>query len=223
MQAAEAAGLIGPNAITRVEAALTQRLGRKPCQQVFAQARLLQHLASPPTRMVPEADVARLHAALHATLPGPQAAEIAAEAGRQTATYLLASRIPRPAQLLLRLLPRPTAAWLFTCAITRHAWTFAGSGRFSAMRDAGGLVLLITDNPAVRGLVAERPSCQYFAATFEGLYRAILGPKVRVVETGCEAAGASACSFRVTWRADSRASGHSGGHSGSPITPSRIR
>ncbi|MFN7398016.1 MAG: V4R domain-containing protein [Sandaracinobacter sp.] len=65
-------------------------------------------------------------------------------------------------------------------------------------RDAGGLILLIADNPACRGFVAEQPSCHYFAASFEGLYRAILGPRARVVETGCEAASADACRFRVT-------------------------
>jgi divinyl protochlorophyllide a 8-vinyl-reductase len=195
-----AAGRIGPNAITRVEAALTARLGLETCQQVFARAGLMRHLANPPTEMVPEADVMRLHAELHRALPEADAAAVAAEAGRQTAAYLLRVRIPRAAQLLLRLLPRSTAAWLFTRAIARHAWTFGGTGRFSATRDAGGLVLLIEDNPACRAFTADQPSCHYFVETFRGLYAAILGETVRVVETGCEAAGADACRFRVTWR-----------------------
>lgn len=207
MQAAEQVGRIGPNAITRVETALRERLGEGPRLEVFARAGLLRHLATPPTEMVPEADVTRLHAAMQSVLSADEAAAVATEAGRQTALYLLAQRIPRFAQILLGLLPRTLAALLFTRAIARHAWTFAGSGQFSAMRDAGGLILLITDNPAVRGVSARRPSCHYFAATFEGLYRAILGPNVQVRETGCEAAGASACSFRVTWSGKARSKG----------------
>lgn len=199
MTPAEATARIGPNAITRVEAALTERLGEEACQCVFSRAGLLRHLANPPTDMVPEADVMRLHAELHVALPQPDADAVAAEAGRQTAEYLLRVRIPHAAQMLLRLLPKATAAAIFTRAIARHAWTFGGSGRFSASRDAGGLVLLIEDNPAARGFRAERPSCHYFVETFRGLYTAILGNKVRVVETGCEAAGAQACRFRVTW------------------------
>ena len=61
-------------------------------------------------------------------------------------------------------------------------------------------MLLIEDNPAARGFRAERPSCHYFTETFRRLYAAILGSRVRVVETGCEAAGADACRFRLTWR-----------------------
>jgi divinyl protochlorophyllide a 8-vinyl-reductase len=159
----------------------------------------MRHLVNPPTEMVPEADVMRLHAELHLVLPQADAAAVAAEAGRQTAAYLLAVRIPRLARLLLRLLPRSTAAWIFTRAIDRHAWTFGGTGRFSATRDAGGLALLIEDNPACRAFSADQPSCHYFVETFRGLYAAILGDRVRVVETGCEAAGADACRFRVTW------------------------
>jgi divinyl protochlorophyllide a 8-vinyl-reductase len=200
MTTADITGRIGPNAVTQVEAALTTQFGAETCQCVFARAGLLQHLADRPTEMVPEADVMHLHAELHRALPEADAAAVAAEAGRQTAAYLLRARIPRAAQLLLRLLPKSTAAWVFSRAIARHAWTFGGTGRFSATRDAGGLVLLIEDNPATRGFTAEGPSCHYFTETFRGLYTAILGRRVQVIETQCEAAGANACRFRVTWR-----------------------
>jgi divinyl protochlorophyllide a 8-vinyl-reductase len=204
MTPSETAGRIGPNAITRVEEALTLRFGAGVCRDLFARAGLLRHLEHRPEEMVDEADVAHLHGALHACLPEADAGEVAAEAGRLTGDYLLARRIPRAAQWLLRLLPRPLAAQLFTQAIARHAWTFAGSGEFSAAREAGGLILSIRHNPAVREVEAERPSCQYFAATFERLFTAVLGPGVRVVETGCEAAGNDACSFRVSWGASRR-------------------
>lgn len=201
MAPADAIGRIGPNAITRLEEALTAGHGLEACRRLFARAGLLAHLEVRPCAMVDEADVTRLHAALHDCLPDADAAAVSAEAGRLTGDYLLAQRIPKAAQWFLRALPRRVAAPLFTRAIGRHAWTFAGSGRFSAWRDAGGLVLQIADNPACRAVHTPQPSCHYFAATFERLYAAILGPDVQVVETACEAAGDSACRFRVSWKA----------------------
>ena len=200
MTTADVSARIGPNAITQVQAALTERLGPEVCRWVFTRAGLVRHLADPPTEMVPEEDVIRLHAELDRALPRADATHVGAEAGRRTAAYLLSARIPQAAQLGLRLLPKPTAAWLFTRAIARHAWTFGGSGHFSATRDAGGLVLLIADNPACRGTFTSEPRCHYFVETFRCLYAAVLGDPVQVVETGCEAAGAQACRFRVTWR-----------------------
>jgi divinyl protochlorophyllide a 8-vinyl-reductase len=41
-------------------------------------------------------------------------------------------------------------------AIARHAWTFAGSGRF---RVVAPLVFEIADNPIVRGEVSDVPLC----------------------------------------------------------------
>jgi bacteriochlorophyll 4-vinyl reductase len=48
-------------------------------------------------------------------------------------------------------------------------------------------------------LLAQEPACAYFAATFERVFGAMLGPSLRVTETECEAAGASACVFEVRW------------------------
>jgi hypothetical protein len=64
------------------------------------------------------------------------AAEVARSAGRRTADYLLAHRIPKPVQALLKALPARLAARVLLSAIARHAWTFAGSGVFSASTGA---------------------------------------------------------------------------------------
>lgn len=199
MTTADAAGRIGPNAITRMEEAVTAAYGNGFCLSLFARAGLARYLAHPPTGMVDEGEVAHLHAALHDCLPDEEAARVATVAGRLTGDYLLARRIPRAAQLILKLLPRPLAARLFTQAIAKHAWTFAGSGQFSAAHDAGGLVLCLHDNPACREVTTPQPSCHYFAATFERLYGEILGSGIRVVEISCEAAGDDCCSFRIGW------------------------
>ena len=93
---------IGPNAITRVAEALRSQRGEAATQQLFAEAGLSHHLDRPPERMVAEADVIALHAALR-QLPGWRL--VARDAGQRTAGYLLAHRIPPPVRLLLRLLP----------------------------------------------------------------------------------------------------------------------
>jgi divinyl protochlorophyllide a 8-vinyl-reductase len=46
---------------------------------------------------------------------------------------------------------------------------------------------------------APAPVCDYYAATFEGLFRALVHPAARVVETECEACGAPACIFEARW------------------------
>lgn len=199
MMPAEAIGKIGPNAITRVADVLTARHGREFCAQLFAKAGIARYMAHPPTAMVDEEEVTHLHAALHRCLEDAEAARVATAAGRLTGEYLLAHRIPKAAQLLLRLLPKTLAARLFTRSIGKHAWTFAGTGYFSVAREAGGLLLCLADNPACRELATGVPSCHYFTATFETLYRAILGPEVKVAEVACEAAGDDCCCFRVSW------------------------
>jgi divinyl protochlorophyllide a 8-vinyl-reductase len=192
-----AAGVMGPNAITRVAEALTAALGEDACRAVFASAGAARHLTHPPTQMVDEMEVARLHRALIEILGPAQAAEISREAGRLTGDYLLANRIPVFAQIILGRLPRPIAAHMLVSAIARHAWTFAGSGEFSFCFTPG-LRLRLAGSPICRQLRSEAPVCHYFAATFERVFSAVLGP-VTVQETECEASGAKACIFEIRW------------------------
>ncbi|WP_270933242.1 bacteriochlorophyll 4-vinyl reductase [Falsiroseomonas oryzae] len=190
-----AAGRIGPNAITR----LAEALGPDLARQVFAAAGLERRLAEPPGRMVPEGEVIALHRAAR-TIMGETAADAASrEAGRLTALYLLAHRIPRPLQWILRVLPAPIAAQVLLGAIGRHAWTFAGSGAFR-VRPGRPLRLEIAGAPIARAAAADHPVCGYYAATFETLFRALVSPRTRVQETACEAMGAEACVFEVRWQ-----------------------
>ncbi|WP_439534032.1 bacteriochlorophyll 4-vinyl reductase [Polymorphobacter sp.] len=195
-------GLIGPNAITRLAEALTAHGGTALTASIFAQAGLAGYLVSPPDAMVDEAEVERLHQLVAMRLQRQDGIDVARDAGRRTAAYLLRRRIPRPAQWLLRLLPRRMAAGIMAQAIARHAWTFAGSGHFTYALDPGNrhiLWLNIIDSPLCRHARAPTPACDYLAATFEAVFGAILGPKVQVVEVECSANGAPACRFRVRW------------------------
>jgi len=149
-----------------------------------------------------EADVARLHRALRQQPGHGLAAEVARQAGLRTADYLLAHRIPRPVQWLLKRLPAPLAARVLRQAVGHHAWTFAGSGHFTA-RAGRPCVLTITGNPLCRGADLQNPSplpaCDFYAATFERLFQVLVHPTVQAVETACEARGDPACVFELRW------------------------
>lgn len=196
--AAGHAGRIGPNAIIRVAEVLPARLGAAGTQALFEAAGLAAYLRTPPQDMVDETEVARLHAVLRQQLGSTVAGQVAWQAGRRTADYLLAHRIPKPVQALLKVLPAPLAARVLLGAITRNAWTFAGSGEFSA-RAGRPCVLTIRDNPLCRGLVSEQPACDFYSATFERLFQVLVHPRAQAVETACEARGDAVCRFELRW------------------------
>lgn len=193
-------GLIGPNAIIQVRLALEQLQGTLQSERVFAEAALARHLAPSPQRPVPEQEVQQLHIALRHTLGEAQAETVARDAGLRTARYLLANRIPAPAQALLRRLPARLALPVLLRAMQPQAWTFAGSGHFNSRmvwRGPTMAILSIRDNPLCRGLYLPGPACAYYAATFEHLMRTLVHAHCEVVETDCEAMGAQACRFEV--------------------------
>jgi divinyl protochlorophyllide a 8-vinyl-reductase len=194
-------GKIGPNAITRVAEVMHARLGLNATRALFAHAGLLHYLRQPPEHLVDETEVRALHGALREQLGDDDAAEVARSAGRRTADYLLAHRIPRLVQRLLKRLPARLAARVLLAAITRHAWTFAGSGNVSA--DPGGrrkpVVLRIRHNPLCHGVSTAAPACDFYAATFERLFQMLVQPRSRVEEVACEACGDTECRFEVRW------------------------
>ena len=197
-QSVARAARIGPNAITRMTEALQQELGDKETERLFRAAELQSFLLSPPQEMIDEVEVARLHLTLHNTLDSATARTVSRDAGLRTANYLLKNRIPRAAQYLLRNLPPFLASRALTAAIGRNAWTFCGSGHFSAV--AGNPTWLsITDCALCRGMDAGAPVCDYYAACFERLFRNLVSPFASVRETDCQACGADACRFLVRW------------------------
>lgn len=196
--APDAVGRIGPNAITRVAEALSAMEGAGAARRVFSRAGLPQYLLRMPTDMVDETHVTRLHQALVEYLGAPRARAIGRRAGQYTADYLLAHRIPAAAQRALRILPAAIASRLLAQAIARHAWTFAGTGTFSA-RHGRPTTFLVADSPICRGQMSTVPCCDFYAATFERLYARLVHPYAQVVETDCRAMGAAACSFAITW------------------------
>ena len=191
-------GRIGPNAVTRVAEVLLARVGEAATAAIFGRAGLLPYLARPPEQMVDETEVTRLHHVLRDALGTETAREVSRAAGTRTGDYLLAHRIPRAVQAVLKRLPAPLAARVLLSAIRRHAWTFAGSGEFTAQA-CQPVVLTIRGNPMCKGATLAQPGCDFYAATFERLFRVLVHAQARVVETDCEACGDAACRFEVRW------------------------
>lgn len=199
--AGSAPARIGPNAIWRVAEALRDGPGPEALTRVFERAGIAGYLDSLPQEMVDEREVTALHHALRDTLGIKEARQIGADAGRRTGDYLLAKRIPRPAQVVLKFLPGFLAGRVLLKAIERNAWTFAGSARFSTQ--AGTPTRFIIEGSRVcLGVQAPVPLCDFYGATFERLFRELVDSKVRVIEVQCQAMGDPACVFEV--RSDGR-------------------
>lgn len=191
-------GLIGPNAITRAAEALRDEVGADGLAELFGRAGLSAYLQAPPEHMVREDEVTRLHHVIYERLGPERARKVARAAGERTGAYLLRCRIPGPARLALRLLPAPLASRALVAAIERHSWTFAGTAAFSAS-GKGPVRFTLTDCPLCRGARAPLPRCDFYAACFEQLFRALVHRRAAVTETSCAATGADACRFEVTW------------------------
>lgn len=196
MSGAAGAARIGPNAVIRVAEALDAVESKAVTLSLFNAAGLGPYAITLPGTLVPETEVTALHHRLRLALGPRRAATVSWVAGNRTADYLLAHRIPRPVQRLLKLLPKRLAAFILLKAISAHAWTFAGSGRFS-WKAGRPLTLRFENCPLCRGGHAAAPCCHYYAATFERLFREMIAADAAVSETRCIAAGAEACVFEV--------------------------
>lgn len=184
---------IGPNAVIQLGETLAAHGEDRLAREIYLAAGCPDWLDHPPEAMVGEDAVVRLHAALWRIASPEQAAAFAAEAGMRTGDYILAHRIPAPARMFLRLMPAPIAARLLVEAISAHAWTFAGSGRFSAQTGTP-VVVEIADNP-----LAGPEGCVWHSAVFRRLFQSLVHAEADVRETACCGRGDPACRFEIAW------------------------
>lgn len=189
----EPAARIGPNAVLQLIPIIDAQLGLAQRRVLMADA----GIATLPdgSGMIDERPVARLHQALRARHP-ETAATLARCAGTATGGYILAHRMPKLVQRVLRALPPARSAKLLAKAIAKHAWTFAGSGQFH-IASFDPLVFVIRDNPVVRGEQAEAPVCHWHAAVFQHLFRELVAQDYVVTETECAAKGGNVCRFEL--------------------------
>lgn len=186
------AGKVGPNAIIQLADVLADRLGIEERAAALHAAGLAKYLAADPERMTDEREAAALHRVVQARRAGDWD-ELSWEAGERTAEYLLANRIPKGAQWLLRRMPAAWSARMLLRAIRSHAWTFAGSGDFSARMERGGVVIAISANPIAM------PGCPWHRGVFTRLFQELVSPRALVLHEKCCAHGGAACTYRISW------------------------
>ncbi len=189
------AGTIGPNAIIQTAAALRSHVGASRAESLLRDAtgREPDHM---PTAMVDEREVIRLVRALRRRLDPGLFEVVLRDAGARTAEYLLAHRIPRAAQWLMRVSPPPIALRLLLMGIMRHTWTFAGTASVTLVHGRPAR-LVIAHCPMCRGLATTAPACHFYAGTLTFLLSRLVVPRAEVVEVACEASGAAACEFSL--------------------------
>lgn len=191
-------GRIGPNAVIRLAEALDALESKAVTKKLFIAANLENYVHALPQAMVPEEEVTLLHRHLRSDLGAGRAASVSWIAGLRTADYLLANRIPKPVQRLLKLLPARLSAFILLKAIGAHAWTFAGTSRFS-WKMGRPITLTFEDCPLCRWDKASEPCCSYYSATFERLFRELINADTSVRETECIATGGSTCRFEISY------------------------
>jgi divinyl protochlorophyllide a 8-vinyl-reductase len=181
---------IGPNAIIQTGQALSAFYGPGVARLIFEAAGLGHNIGALPTTMLNEHEPVALFAAIHAMLPRAEADRVLAEAGHRTGHYILENRIPPIARQILPKLPAGLSSRLLVSAIARHAWTFAGSGRFEGRVTGWNrpvVTLVIAANPLAT------PGCPWHGAVFHRLFASLCGDVTSVRHTQCCARGDGAC------------------------------
>ncbi|MGQ2968672.1 MAG: bacteriochlorophyll 4-vinyl reductase [Allorhizobium sp.] len=186
---------IGPNSLIQTGQALAALFGDETARMIFGRAGIGHRYTDPPGTMLDEWEPQRLFAVLYDTLSDRDATRVLAEAGHRTGQYLLANRIPKPACRVLPHVPAPITARLLVRAISAHAWTFAGSGRFSG--EVRGwrqpvVHLAIQNNPLAT------PGCPWHGAVFERLFATLTATQVSVLHPRCQAKGDDCCEWTIT-------------------------
>lgn len=201
----EGSARIGPNAILQTIAVLDHCEGQVVRDRVMSVA----GVEVPPADagMLPEADCRAVHDAVRSVM-GEKAEGILRLAGLATGDYILANRIPRAAQAVIRALPGYVGAWVLAGAIAKHSWTFVGSGKFRIVSRLP-LVFELRNNP-LAPVFADHAACVWHVAVFERLFARLVWPSVVVEETDCTATGAEVCRFALHPQGLSRRSRASG-------------
>ena len=187
---------IGPNTIIQVVGVLHDRLSKSFAEAVLRDATPYT-LDSMPHEMVDERETQAVVRSLVRRVGATAATSVLREAGYRTADYLLANRIPRLAQWLMRVAPRRLGLDLLLRAMRANAWTFAGSGAFRVVPGRSAPELVFESCAMCRDMHEERPMCDFYAGTFERLIGVLVASEVRVHEVECMAQGAPRCRFQI--------------------------
>jgi len=165
---------IGPNSIIQTVAALEAKYGKAEADArltVAGQGYLIGNL---PSEMVEEDKFHTLVKSLDKELDAGVLAELLNESGQRTAAYLLKVRIPGFFQKLLKPLPPGLAFRLLFFAISKNAWTFAGSGDFSYTTGKTPVITVKVTCPALPVVG------NFYLGTFTKLLKELVNPNTTI-------------------------------------------
>ncbi len=165
---------IGPNSIIQTIEALEAAYGKRRSDEVLTKTGQGHWIGNLPTTMVEESKFHELVGALAREIGETSTAAILRESGERTAKYLLRVRIPGPFQKLVKLLPAGLAFRLFLFAISKNAWTFAGSGEFSYTTSPAPNITVKVTYPSLPVVG------NFYMGTFTALLRELVNPKTTI-------------------------------------------
>lgn len=167
------AGVVGPNAVIQLGKALHHMCGSGAVLTVFSKHGFSDLIDNPPDRMISEKIPAALMNGVWKHLEPPEAGAVLRDAGRRTADYVIANRIPGAATWLLARAPASIGARVLLKAIHRNAWTFCGSG-ICTIKTVPALTLTLHKNPL------PTPGCIWHVAVFERLFERLIPSRTHV-------------------------------------------
>lgn len=181
---------IGPNSIIQTVGALESAYGKQETEKLLKKIGQGYLIGNLPSEMVEESKFHTLVKALQKEIGDKATAGILKESGERTAKYLLKVRIPGPFQTIVKLLPAGLAFKIFLFAISKNAWTFAGSGEFRyGSKPEPNIMVKVTfpSHPVVGN---------FYLGTFTALLRELVNPKTDIKADIRQEGSAIRCNYR---------------------------
>ncbi len=185
-------GFVGSQAVLPLINTISRKLGADAARRLMNEARM--HALPDPGEPVRERQAAILHQSLRRDYP-EVAEAIQREAARDAVEWLIQNRIPVQARLLLSNMPWSMAVWMLGRNAVQNAWTFGGSGKFTALSTHE---FQLIGNPLIKGETSASPICAWHEELFQQTFRRMAHSRLKCVETSCMAAGAIACRFQLS-------------------------
>lgn len=165
---------IGPNSIIQTVAALEASYGKTKAENMLRRIGQGYLVGNLPKEMTEETKFHTLVGALQKEIGDTATASILKESGERTARYLLKVRIPGIFQKMVKLLPARPAFRLLFFAISKNAWTFAGSGEFSYRLSTPPEITVKVTYPT-QPVVGN-----FYLGTFTALLQELVSPKATI-------------------------------------------
>ncbi len=181
---------IGPNSIIQTVAALEASFGKAEAEAILQRIGQGHWIGNLPTEMTEESKFHALVTAVEKEIGENATASILEESGQRTAKYLLRVRIPAIFQKVVKLLPPRAAFKLLLFAISKNAWTFAGSGQFSYTMSRPPEISVRVTWPSLP------VGGNFYLGTFKALLHELVNPDTTVTPTIRKEGNSILCRYR---------------------------